>query len=46
MPLYKILRDRAVVARWAHYPEVVGSNPTPATKLERQIKNTVRWWGN
>ena len=26
-----ISRDRAVVARWAHNPKVVGSNPTPAT---------------
>ena len=25
------LRDRAVVARWAHNPEVAGSNPAPAT---------------
>ena len=25
-------RDRAVVAHWAHNPEVVGSNPAPATK--------------
>ena len=25
------LRDRAAVARRAHNPEVVGSNPTPAT---------------
>ena len=28
---YFISRDRAVVARWAHNPEVVGSNPSPAT---------------
>ena len=26
------LRGGAVVARWAHNPKVVGSNPTPATK--------------
>jgi hypothetical protein len=26
-------RGRAVVARRAHNPEVVGSNPTPATNL-------------
>ena len=26
------MRDRAGVARWAHNPKVVGSNPTPATK--------------
>ena len=29
------LRGRAVVARRAHNPEVVGSNPSPATKFER-----------
>jgi hypothetical protein len=23
------------VARWAHNPEVVGSNPAPATNIER-----------
>ena len=28
----KILRGRAEVARWAHNPKVVGSNPAPATK--------------
>ena len=27
------LRDRAVVARRAHNPKVVGSNPAPATKI-------------
>jgi hypothetical protein len=27
-------RGRAVVARRAHNPEVVGSNPTPATKTK------------
>ena len=27
-----IVRGRAVVARRAHNPEVVGSNPAPATK--------------
>jgi putative endonuclease len=26
------LRGRAEVARWAHNPKVVGSNPAPATK--------------
>ena len=26
------MRDRAGVARWAHNPKVVGSNPSPATK--------------
>ena len=32
-------RGRAVVARRAHNPEVVGSNPTPATKtLTKQDK--------
>ncbi len=29
----KRLRGRAVVARRAHNPEVVGSNPTPATSV-------------
>ena len=28
-------RGGAVVARWAHNPEVVGSNPAPATKIPR-----------
>lgn len=31
-----ILRDGAVVARRAHNPEVVGSNPTPATNDDSQ----------
>ncbi len=31
-PFKKILRGRAEVARWAHNPKVVGSNPAPATK--------------
>ena len=26
------MRDRAGVARWAHNPKVVGSNPSPATR--------------
>jgi hypothetical protein len=26
------VRDGAEVARWAHNPKVVGSNPAPATK--------------
>ena len=30
-----ILRGRAVVARRAHNPEVVGSNPSPATKISK-----------
>ena len=30
-----ILRGGAVVARWAHNPKVVGSNPAPATKKSR-----------
>jgi hypothetical protein len=29
------VRGRAVVARWAHNPKVVGSNPAPATKKEK-----------
>ncbi len=28
------MRDRAVVARRAHNPEVVGSNPAPAIQLK------------
>ncbi len=28
-----ILRGGAVVARWAHNPKVIGSNPVPATKF-------------
>ena len=28
----KTMRDGAEVARWAHNPKVVGSNPAPATK--------------
>jgi hypothetical protein len=31
LDLKKILRGGAVVARWAHNPKVVGSNPAPAT---------------
>ena len=27
-----LVRGGAVVARWAHNPKVVGSNPAPATK--------------
>ena len=30
-------RGGAVVARWAHNPEVVGSNPAPATKIRNVI---------
>lgn len=32
--LVKTTRDRAVVAHWAHNPEVVGSNPAPATRID------------
>ena len=28
-----LVRGGAVVARWAHNPKVVGSNPAPATKI-------------
>ena len=28
----------SLVARWAHNPKVVGSNPTPATKKERGVE--------
>lgn len=31
IPVADIQQDRAVVARWAHNPKVVGSIPTPAT---------------
>ena len=31
-----IVRDRAGVARWAHNPKVVGSNPSPATNKALQ----------
>jgi hypothetical protein len=30
-------RGGAVVARRAHNPKVVGSNPTPATKIKRAL---------
>lgn len=42
MKLFLILRDRAVVACWAHYPEVVGSSPTPATKALTNIGSQLR----
>ena len=29
-----LMRGRAVVARRAHNPEVLGSNPSPATKVK------------
>ena len=32
----KIARSGAVVARWAHNPKVVGSNPASATKIISQ----------
>ena len=32
------MRDRAGVARWAHNPKVVGSNPSPATNRNPQRK--------
>ena len=28
-----------LAARWAHNPKVVGSNPTPATKLKKLSTN-------
>lgn len=38
-------RDRAVVAHWAHNPEVVGSNPAPATKARRvTLSNASFFW--
>ena len=33
----KTSRDGAVVARWAHNPKVVGSNPASATKLRAEL---------
>ena len=35
--LKDIVRDRAGVARWAHNPKVVGSNPAPATKFKQDM---------
>ena len=32
-PLLNIAGWSSLVARWAHNPKVVGSNPTPATPL-------------
>ena len=34
LPCIRKSRGGAVVARWAHNPEVVGSNPAPATKIK------------
>ena len=40
-PFYKLFANIAgwssLVARWAHNPEVVGSNPSPATKWFRGV---------
>ena len=33
---FQRVRGRAVVARRAHNPEVVGSNPSPATKIKSE----------
>ena len=33
------MRDGAGVARWAHNPKVVGSNPTPATRNKNQAEH-------
>jgi hypothetical protein len=30
------------VARWAHNPEVAGSNPAPATKVKQQVRGGFR----
>ena len=35
------VRGRAVVARRAHNPEVVGSNPAPATKEKQDARNDI-----
>ena len=38
LSLHPISRSGAVVARWAHNPKVIGSNPVSATKLKRIVK--------
>ena len=40
----KILRDGAEVARWAHNPKVVGSNPAPATKKDKKNRPHERFF--
>ena|SRR5436190_1734383 len=40
-----IVRDRAGVARWAHNPKVVGSNPSPATNRTASVKLAVFLFG-
>ncbi len=39
-----ILRGGAVVARRAHNPKVVGSNPAPATKRKGASTGTLFWY--
>ena len=39
-----VARDGAVVARRAHNPKVVGSNPTPATKKLRKHSLWLCFW--
>ena len=34
------MRGGAVVARWAHNPKVVGSNPAPATSSDFSVNFT------
>jgi hypothetical protein len=43
IPIYFLIKSRggAVVARWAHNPKVVGSNPTPATKNKKGQRKLV-----
>ena len=36
-----ILRGGAVVARWAHNPKVIGSNPVPATNFLKVLTGAV-----
>ena len=36
------VRGGAEVARWAHNPKVVGSNPAPATKIKIQQKPCIQ----
>ena len=39
----KVMRGRAAEARRAHNPEVVGSNPTPATYVKYPCGKESRW---
>ena len=39
-----LMRGRAVVARRAHNPEVLGSNPSPATKAKGHSTEWPFWF--